>query len=363
MIVPFIDLKAQYLSIKDDIDSAIAAVLDEAHFIGGVAVKTFETNFSEFAGLSHCISCANGTDALEIALRALDISQGDEVMVPALTWISTSAAVNQVGAEPVFVDVLGDERTMNPELIEEKITERTKAIIPVHLYGLPARMEAIMHIAEKYGLRVIEDAAQAHGAEINGRKVGTFGDLTTFSFYPVKNLGGYGDAGAILTNDEELARSCRMLTNLGQLEKHHHQLIGRNSKLDTIQAAILNAKLPHLSRWIDRRIELARRYDSLLSGWDKPRTPEGFTHVYHLYVIQASNRNKVMSQLERGGIGCAVHYPTPLPHQECYRYKGHQLGEFPVAEKLGAEIISLPMYAELTEEAVEQVVACLSEMD
>ena len=245
-MIPFVDLKVQYESIKEDIDAAIATVIKETSFIGRSVIKNFETDFAKYIGTKHCIGVANGTDAIEIALKALGIGEGDEVIVPALTWISTAGTVNNAGAEPVFADVLEAERTINPDLIEDKITSRTKAIMPVHLYGLPARMNQIMELSKKHNLKIIEDCAQAHGAEINEKRVGTFGDIATFSFYPGKNLGVYGDAGGIVTDDEELAQTCRMLANHGQLSKHDHHIIGRNSRLDTMQAAILKAKLPHL---------------------------------------------------------------------------------------------------------------------
>jgi dTDP-4-amino-4,6-dideoxygalactose transaminase len=355
MSIPFVDLKAQYESIKEDIDNAIASVINQTAFIGGGVIKEFEQDFANYVGSKHCIGVANGTDAIEIVLKALGIGDGDEVIVPALTWISTGGAVNNLGAEPVFVDVLADERTIDPSLIEAKITSKTKAIIPVHLYGLPARMNEIMEIAKKHNLLVIEDCAQAHGAEVDGKRVGTFGDAATFSFYPGKNLGAYGDAGAIVTNDDEVATTCRMMGNHGQLSKHDHRIIGRNSRLDTLQAAILKAKLPYLEKWTAARIQVAAWYNEKLQGVVKPITPAGMRHVFHLYVIESENRDELMNELKKNEIGCAIHYPTPLPHLESYSYQGHKLGDFPVAEKLCSEILSLPMYAETGEEMVDEV--------
>lgn len=355
MSIPFVDLKAQYLSIQDEIDSAIANVIDKTQFIGGEITKSFETSFAEYAKAKHCVGMANGTDAIEIALKALGVGEGDEVLVPALTWISTAGAVNGVGAEPVFVDVLEGERTINPALLEEKITERTKAIIPVHLYGLPARMDEIMQIAKNHNLRVIEDCAQAHGAEIDGKRVGTFGDIATFSFYPGKNLGAYGDAGAIVTIDDALQETCRMLANHGQMSKHDHRIIGRNSRLDTMQAAILQAKLPHLEKWTNARIAVANWYEEKLDKHVKPIVPDNMRHVFHLYVIQSSNRNQLIDLLKVSNIGFSIHYPTALPHLKSYSYKNHIIGQFPVAEKLCNEILSLPMFAEISEDQVEQV--------
>ncbi|WP_436517203.1 DegT/DnrJ/EryC1/StrS family aminotransferase [Ekhidna sp. To15] len=360
MSIPFVDLKAQYESIKSDIDQAIATVISETSFIGGEKVKSFEADFADYVGTKQCIGMANGTDAIEIALKALGIGEGDEVIVPALTWISTAGAVNGVGAEPIFVDVLEDERTIDPALIEEKITERTKAIIPVHLYGLPARMDEIMEIAKKHNLYVIEDCAQAHGAEFNGQRVGTFGEIATFSFYPGKNLGAYGDAGAVVTNRDDLAETCRMLANHGQLSKHDHRIIGRNSRLDTIQAAILAAKLPNAESWTESRIQVAKWYSEKLASVKKPVTPENMRHVFHLYVIQSNRRDELMSRLKEVNIGCAIHYPTPIPHLKSYAYKKHRQGEFPIAEKLCNEILSLPMFAELTEEEVDWICEILN---
>lgn len=356
MSIPFVDLKAQYESIKEEIDDAISSVINQTAFIGGGFVKDFERDFAGYVGVKNCVGMANGTDAIEIALKALGIGSGDEVLVPALTWISTAGAVNSVGAEPVFVDVIADQRTLDPSLIEDKITPKTKAIIPVHLYGLPARMDEIMTIAQKHNLKVIEDCAQAHGAEVDGKRVGTIGDIATFSFYPGKNLGAYGDAGAIVTDDDNLANTCRMIANHGQLAKHDHRIIGRNSRLDTMQAAILKAKLPHLNGWTEARINVAKWYTEKLNAEVvKPIVPAGLRHVFHLYVIQSSRRDELMSRLKELHIGCAIHYPTPLPHLKSYSYKNHETGDFPVAEKLCSEILSLPIFPEMSEKQVDRV--------
>ncbi|SNT36142.1 dTDP-4-amino-4,6-dideoxygalactose transaminase [Ekhidna lutea] len=362
MSVPYADLTAQYLSIKSEIDKAIQDCIDQTAFIGGSVIKEFEEDFAQYAGANFCVGCANGTDAIEIALKALGVGPGDEVLVPALTWISTAGAVNNIGAEPVFVDVLEDQRTIDPALIEAKITDRTKAIIPVHLYGLPARMSEIMQIANKHGLKVIEDSAQAHGAEIDGKRIGSFGQIATYSFYPGKNLGAYGDAGGITTNDEELAKTCKMITNHGQLKKHNHQIIGRNSRLDTIQAAILKAKLPHLGEWTEKRIAHAKKYFQLLSAVKTPAIPEGYKHVFHVFAIQSQTRDEVKELLDQAGVGNAVHYPNPLPLVPSYAYKGHQSGEFPVSEKLCAEILSIPMFAEMTETQIEEVASIINQL-
>ncbi len=347
MSVPFVDLQAQYLSIKEEIDQTIQTCLDSNQFVGGNLVVSFEEQFAEYIGIEYCIGCANGTDALELALKALEIGEGDEVLVPAHTWIATAGAVSNVGASPVFVDILEDEFTIDPSLLEANITEKTKAIIPVHLYGLPARMNEIMSLAEKRNLLVIEDAAQAVGASVDGKKVGTFGDIATFSFYPGKNLGAYGDAGAVITNDTDLAERVRRLGNHGQLVKHQHGLIGRNSRLDSLQAAILLVKLKYLEDWTENRIAIAKQYDTFLSEHLTPIVPAGYRHVYHVYAIQAASRNVLMAQLKANGIGCAIHYPNPVPLTDAYAYLGHDDTDFPVSRKVTSQTLSLPMYAEL----------------
>lgn len=356
MQIPFVDLRAQYLSIKKDIDDAISEVIAATDFIGGKAIKEFERDFSSFIGLAHCVACANGTDSLEILLKSMGIREGDEVIVPAISWISTSEAVSAVGATPVFVDI--DEYfTIDASLITEKITPRTKAIIPVHLYGHPADMEAIIRIATKYELKVIEDCAQSHGATVNGKMTGTWGHAASFSFYPGKNLGAYGDAGAILTNDPGLAETSRMIANHGQKIKHHHVIEGRNSRLDTMQAAILKAKLPYLTDWTDSRIRNAEIYNEQLSdsGMILPKVKDGFKHVFHLYVVCVEDREALQKSLEQNGIHTAIHYPTALPFLPCYSKRNFTSSDFPRAHKLQTRILSLPMYAELTEEQIRYV--------
>ncbi|MAE85410.1 MAG: erythromycin biosynthesis sensory transduction protein eryC1 [Flammeovirgaceae bacterium] len=356
MKIPFVDLKAQYESIKEEIDKAIAGVINNTSFIGGGIVSEFEIAFAEYIGLKHCVACANGTDSMEIILKAMGVGPGDEVLVPANSWISTAEVVNNVGAEPVFVDVLEDEYTIDPSLILAAITNRTKAIIPVHLYGMPARMEDILNIARQYKLKVIEDCAQAHGASINGKKVGTFGHAASFSFYPGKNLGAYGDAGGIVTNNDELARHCRMIGNHGQLSKHDHQIIGRNSRMDTMQAAILKAKLPYLDQWVQARNQVAQWYDQYLDeDIVKPVKVDGYYHAYHLYVIRSPRRDDLITVLGKEGIGCAIHYPTPLPLVKAYEYQGNSKEQFIISDKLAAEIVSIPMFPEMMEEEVRLV--------
>jgi len=357
MKIPLVDLKAQYQTIKDEIDTAISTVLSECSFVGGPHVKAFEEAFADFCTVKHCVGVGNGTDALFIALRALDIGPGDEVITTALSFIATSEAITMTGARVVFVDI--DPRTYNLEVtkIEEKITPQTKAIIPVHLYGQPADMDAVLKIAKDHGLKVIEDAAQAHGALYKGRKIGSIGDMACFSFYPGKNLGAYGDGGAIVTNDEDLARKARMLANHGRMDKYNHEVEGVNSRLDGLQAAILGVKLRHLPEWSEKRRQNARLYHEHLK--DAPCVPpfemEGVEPVYHLYVVrvQDGQREKLQEQLKSQGISTGIHYPIALPNLKAYAYLNHREDDFLEATKASKEILSLPMYAELDESAIQ----------
>jgi len=358
MIIPFVDLYRQYLTIKEEIDTAIGNTIKETSFIGGQAIKDFETAFANYLDVNHVIACANGTDSIEIILQAMGIGPGDEVIVPAISWISTSEAVSTVGATPVFVDIHPDFYTIDVTKIAEKITPKTKAIIPVHLYGHPADMTAIMQLAKQHDLLVLEDCAQAHGARFNDQQVGTFGDAASFSFYPGKNLGAYGDAGAMTTNNTELAAKCRMIANHGQLKKHDHQMEGRNSRLDGLQAAILNVKLKYLPQWTTARQQVAESYNRLLSNVVAIKTPStmhGAEPVFHLYVIQLENRENMMTLLKELGIDTAVHYPTPLPFMKAYERFNHQPTDFPVAHHAASRILSLPIFPELKTEEVQYV--------
>lgn len=357
MKIPFVDLKSQYLSIKNEIDEAIAGIINETAFIGGDAVKKFEKEFASHNTITHCISCANGTDSIEMLLKSYSIGIGDEVIVPAISWISTSEAVSAVGAKPIFVDIDEKYYTIDSSKIEEKITKATKAIIPVHLYGQPADMPAIKKIAEKHNLIIIEDCAQSHDAEIDSKKVGLWGHSSSYSFYPGKNLGAYGDAGCMTTNDDKISQTVRMLANHGQLKKHDHVLEGRNSRLDGIQAAILSAKLPHLTKWTAARIKNAEYYNSLLKGslLILPSVRANAKHVFHLYVVRVKNRQFVMDTLKKHGIDTAIHYPTALPFLPCYSDYHHTSADFPIAAACQTEILSLPLFAELTKPAMEYV--------
>ena len=356
--IPFVDLKSQYQSIKPSIDAAIQNVIDETAFIRGEFVKKFEEDYARSYGVRNVISCGNGTDAIYIALKALGIGRGDEVITTALSWISTSEAITQTGARVVFVDIQRDYYNIDPGKIEQEITDRTKAIIPVHLYGQPADMEPIMDIAEDYDLYVIEDCAQAHFAEYRGRKVGTFGIAGTFSFYPGKNLGAYGDAGAIVTNDDELSTRVRRFANHGALEKHDHEIEGINSRMDGLQAAILSAKLPHLETWNAKRLEHARLYGELLRGVsdvERPKIDPQARHVFHLYVIRSEKRDELRAYLGSKGIATGIHYPTALPFLRAYAYLGHGPKDFSMAYDYQSKILSLPIYPEMTDEMIGHV--------
>jgi len=368
MNIPFVDLKAQYESIKTDIDTAIADVLNETAFIGGASVKHFEYGFSKLFKINYCIGVANGTDALFIALKALEIGKGDEVITVANSFIATSEAITATGAKVVFVDCNPISYTIDVEKIEENITIHTKAIIPVHLYGQPADMDAIVKIANKYNLKIIEDAAQAHLAEYNSKvkgrqKVGSFGDFTTFSFYPGKNLGAYGDAGAIVTNDAELAKKARMLANHGRIEKYNHEIEGYNSRLDGLQATILNVKLNHIEKWTEKRRQLALRYNSKLKEISDIEIPEFNANkvnpVWHLYVIRTDKRNELQNFLKEKGVSTGVHYPIALPNLKAYEYLGYKPSDFPLASTYQDEILSLPIYPELTFEQQDYVVKAI----
>ena len=353
MNIPFVDLKSQYQSIKGEIDDAIQSVIEESAFIRGRYVSRFEEEYAREYGVEHCISCASGTDALYIALKALGIGPGDEVITTALSWISTSQTISQTGAQVVFVDIEEGYFTIDPARIERVITDRTRAIIPVHLYGQAAEMDTIMSIAEKHDLLVIEDCAQAHFAKYRGRTVGTFGIAGAFSFFPGKNLGAYGDAGAIISRDEQFSTRARMFANHGCLVKHQHEIEGINSRLDGIQAAVLSVKLKHIHKWNSQRRRIGLLYLQLLSDIDNVSPPllrKHSEHVYHLYVIRTDKRDDLHQHLKNSGIFSGIHYPTALPFLAAYEYLGHKPSEFPVAYKYQSEILSLPMYPEITKE-------------
>lgn len=356
--VPFVDLKAQYLSIKGEMDAAIASVIENTAFIGGENVNKFEANFAKLYGVKHCVSVANGTDSLYIIMKMLGIGNGDEVITVVNSWISSSETISQTGAKPVFVDIHPDFYSIDESQIEAAITSKTKAIMPVHLQGQMCNMEAIMKIANRHGIPVIEDCAQSHFSEFKGTRAGTFGIAGSFSFYPGKNLGAYGDAGCIITNDDALAEKCRMYARHGALKKHQHQIEGVNSRMDGIQAAVLNVKLPHILNWTNNRISNADLYDRYLSDIAEitlPARRKDTKHTFHLYVIRTQNRDALASHLASLGIETAVHYPTSLHNLPAYVYLGHKADDFPISNTYQSEILSLPMYPELSEKHIEFV--------
>lgn len=357
MRIPLVDLKAQYYSIKKEIDQVISNVIQDSAFIAGKYAKVFEKDFAKYIGVKNCVGVGNGTDALYIALKALGISDGEEVITAANSFIATSEAITMTGAKAVFVDCNEETYNIDVDKFDQVITGKTKAIIPVHLYGQPAQMDKITDTAKKHNLFVVEDAAQAHGAEYQGQRIGTIGDTACFSFFPGKNLGAYGDAGAIVTNNNELARKARMFANHGRIEKYNHEFEGTNSRLDGLQAAILDVKLKHLDKWIERRRTIAKMYDASLK--DIVTTPSvlpDVKHVYHLYVIRIKNRDKVKELLAEKGIATSIHYPIPLPFLKAYRYLGHKPADFPVVFSLKDEILSLPIHGDMTDDQVEYVI-------
>lgn len=362
MNIPFVDLKAQYLSIKEEIDAAIAEIVTNTAFIGGKAVRNFEEEFAAYTGMPHCVGVANGTDAIEIALRAHGIGAGDEVIVPANTFIATAEGVTWSGASVVFADNEPNHYCLDPEDFERKITPRTKAVMPVHLYGHPADMDPIMEIARRHNLLVIEDTSQAHGALYRGRMVGSIGDTATYSFYPGKNLGAYGDAGGITFKDAKAAEWARAFRDHGSLVKYQHIMEGRNSRLDGLQAAVLSVKLRHLESWSAGRRRVAALYDELLAGVEGiavPAVADGAVPVYHLYVVRVADRDGVQAALAERGVASSIHYPFALPTTEAYRHLGHTASDFPVASAQMGELLSLPMYSEMTEEMVRHAAAAL----
>lgn len=356
-MIKFLDLYSQYCSIKSELDEAVARVIHNAAFIGGEEVCAFEREFAEYLGADHCIGVGNGTDAIEIALEALALPAGAEVIVPANSFIATSEAVTRSGLRVVFADVDPRTYTLSLEDVRRRVSTSTAAIIAVHLYGQPCEMDALRALAEQAGLRLIEDCAQAHGAEYRGQRVGTLGDLSAFSFYPGKNLGAYGDGGAITTNDSNLARRCRMIANHGRIDKYNHEFEGRNSRLDGLQAAILRVKLRHLDRWIERRIEIAKRYSKALEGLRDIVLPECANdrrHVYHLYVIRSSERNALAAFLKARGIQTGIHYPIALPKLQAYAYLGQQ-DEAMFANTADATLLSLPIGEHISDADIAEV--------
>ncbi|MHC4354233.1 MAG: DegT/DnrJ/EryC1/StrS family aminotransferase [Planctomycetota bacterium] len=358
MRVPFLDLKTQYESIRDEITEALQQVLDNTAFAGGCFVESFEKDFASFCACEHAVGVGSGTTALWTALLGLGVGPGDEVITVPNTFIATAEAISFCGATPVFVDVDDQTYNINPDLLEAAITPRTKAVIPVHLFGQMADMDPIMEIARARELFVVEDACQAHGAEYKGRRAGSIGDAGCFSFYPGKNLGAYGEAGAVVTGNSELAEKMRAFRDHGQTGKSCHTMIGWNGRMDGFQGAVLSVKLKHLPAWNEARRKKAHLYDRLLADIDDVLTPveaDYARHIYHVYAIRTENRDELMGALAERDISCGIHYPVPVHLQEAYKQLGHERNSFPVAEKCADEFVSLPMFAELSAEQIKKV--------
>ena len=362
--VPFLDLKTQCQNIRPEIDEAIARVLDDCQFVLGSEVAAFEKEFATYCGAAECIALNSGTSALHLALLAAGVGPGDEVITVAFTFVASVAAVLYAGARPVVVDIDPRSLTIDPAAIEAVITPRTKAILPVHLYGQPAEMDPIMEVARRHGLFVIEDAAQAHGAKYKGRPVGSIGDIACFSFYPTKNLGTYGEGGAVTTSSVEYARMIRMLRDWGQEQKYHHLLRGFNYRMEGLQGAILRVKLRHLDQWTELRRAAASKYNQLLAdcGVELPREMPWARHVYHLYTLRTKDRDALQAALQTEGIQTAVHYPLPVHLQPAYADLGYSGGAFPQSEKAAEEVLSLPLYPEITDTQIQKVAQTLTSL-
>lgn len=368
--IQMVDLKSQYELIKKEVDQAIQEVIDTTAFINGPQVKAFSNALAEYTGAKHVITCGNGTDALQIAMMGLDFEPGHEVIVPAFTYVATAEVIALLGLKPVFIDVVADTFELDINQLELKISPKTACIVPVHLYGQCSNMEAILEVAKKHKLKVIEDTAQAIGAEYtfsDGRKMqaGTMGDVGTTSFFPSKNLGCYGDGGAMFTNDEKLAEKLQMIANHGQKKKYHHHIVGVNSRLDTLQAAILNVKLKHLDRYSASRNKVADRYDQAFAGHQNIKTPArvaNSTHAFHQYTVQLEgvSRDELKKYLSEKGVPSMVYYPLPLHQQEAYKDLGFKLGDFPVAESLCEKVLSLPIHTEMTKEDQEYIIETIN---
>jgi len=358
MKVPFLDLKAQYETIKEEVTEAMQEVVTSCAFAGGKFVEKFEIEFARFCNCKHAIGVGSGTDALWLALQALKIGPDDEVITVPNTFMATAEAISFCGATPVFVDVDEQTYTMNVASLEQAITARTKAVIPVHLFGQAADMDPIMEVARSHSLFVIEDAAQAHGGEYKGQRVGSISDAGCYSFYPGKNLGAYGEAGAVVTNNCELDQKIRILRDHGQHQKYYHNLIGWNARMDGLQGAVLNVKLKHLNEWTEKRRSNAKLYNELLGGLNGvivPGEADYAKHVYHVYAIRTNERDTMLNRLAEKNIHCGIHYPVPVHLQKAYEFLGLQQGSFPVAELCGSQYLSLPMFPELTPEQIEYV--------
>ncbi len=360
-MIPFVDLKAQYRSIKTEIDSAVLAVLDSAQFVLGPAVSAFEEEFAAYCGARFAVGVNTGTSALHLALLAAGVGPGDEVITTPFTFVATVAAIRYTGARPVFVDIDPADFQLDPARVAAAVTPRTKALLPVHLYGRPAPMAPLVAIAERHGLALIEDAAQAHGAEYHGRRVGAIGHMGCFSFYPGKNLGAYGEGGAVTTNDPALARKLRMLRDWGAERKYVHELLGYNYRLEGVQGAVLGVKLRYLEAWTEARRAHAAHYDALLAGSEvvTPAPGVDLRHVYHIYAVRSPERDALQAALHAAEVQTGIHYPLPVHLQPAHADLGYGPGDFPAAELAAAEVLSLPMFPELTEAQVQSVAAAV----
>ncbi len=359
--IPFLDLKAQYRTIRAEVLPALEAVCESTGFAQGPAAKKFEEEFATYCGVNHCVTLNTGTSALHLALVCLGIGPGDEVIIPSMTFIATAWGISYVGAKPVFVEIDPARRTLDPSKLEAAITKRTKAIIPVHLYGMPADMDPILAIAGKHGIPVVEDAAQSQGARYRGKRLGQFGVMTATSFYPGKNLGAYGEGGALLTNSDDYAAHARRLRDHGQSQRYHHDEVGYNYRMDGFQGAVLSIKLKHLDDWNAARARHAKRYNELLAGLPVtlPTFFDDSESVWHLYVIECDDRDKVREKLSAAGVETGLHYPVPVHLQKAYAGLGHKPGSMPVTERFAQRCLSLPMFAELTDEQIIAVAAAL----
>lgn len=361
--IPLLDLKAQYKSLKDDIDSAIKSISERQSFILGEEVKILEHDVAGFCGAKYGVGLNSGTDALILTLRAFGIKEGDEVITTPFTFMATAESIALLGGKPVFIDIDPKTYNINPELIKKKITKKTKAIIPVHLYGLCADMNPILEIAKEYGLKVLEDCAQAIGSAYLGKKAGSMGDAGAISFFPSKNLGAFGDGGMVVTNDKNLAEEIQMLRQHGSKERYIHEVIGYNSRLDNIQAAVLNIKLKRLSGWIDKRIENAKFLNNELKKFPLvlPYIPEGYKHTYHLYIVRSRQSEELIKSLNGKGIDSRAYYPIPLHMQKCFSYLKYRKGDLPESEKAAKEVLNIPAYPELTMEQKEYIAGVIND--
>lgn len=356
MKIEFVNLKRQYVSIKRDIDQAVNRVLKSQYFILGDELKAFEKEFASFLGIKHVVGVDNGSDGLVLALQALEVGPDDEVITPVNSFISTTFAITELGATPVFVDIDPTTHQIDVDGARKKITKKTKVILPVHLYGSPCQIDELIKIARKHDIHVVEDACQAHGAKFAGKRLGTFGIMGVFSFYPGKNLGAYGYGGAICTNSQKIADKLRLLRNFGQRVRYYHDIVGKNSKLDDLQAAVLRVKLKHLDSWNKKRGDRAKIYKTGLADLSMPQIVEKGESNYHLFVVEVNRRNELQKYLVSRGIMAQIHYPVPIHLQKCYKYLGYKRGDFPMAERAASRILSLPIYAELTKKELEYVV-------